>query len=107
MKKLSREDRLRLMKFVCSFVWADLRVHEKEKAFVRRMAKKLSLDAKEAELVEGWLKTPPRAAEVDPMTIPTAHKQLFLETCRATVHADGHVDPEESINLALLEELLQ
>src|SRR5260221_8810522 len=105
-RKLGREDRLRLMKFLCSFAWADLRVHEKERAFIRKVVKKLGLDADEAAEVEEWLKVPPRADEVDPQDIPNDHKQLFLELARAVVIADGEVDPNERINLALLEELL-
>jgi len=35
LQELSNEDRLRLMRFVCSFAWADLHVHEKEKTFLR------------------------------------------------------------------------
>ena len=104
--RLGREDRLRLMKFLCSFAWADLRVHEKEKVFIRKMVKKLSLDADDAAAVEGWLKLPPRADEVDPQDIPHEHKQLFIEAVRAVVIADGEVHPNERINLALLEELL-
>ena len=34
---LPREDRLRLMKFVCSFAWADLEIHVKEREFVGKM----------------------------------------------------------------------
>jgi uncharacterized tellurite resistance protein B-like protein len=106
-KRLGREDRLRLMKFLCSFAWADLRVHEKEKAFIRKMVKKLSLDEAEAASVEGWLKVPPPADEVDPQDIPPEHKKIFLESARAIVLADGEVDPNEKINLSLLEELLR
>ena len=42
--KLPREDRLRLMRFVCSFAWADLEVKKTERALVSKMAKKLGLD---------------------------------------------------------------
>ena len=106
-KRLGKEDRLRLMKFLCSFAWADLRVHEKERAFIHKMVKKLSLDEGEAAAVEGWLKVPPRADEVDPQDIPNEYKQLFLESARAVILADGEVDPNERINLSLLEELLR
>lgn len=106
-KQLRREDRLRLMRFLCSFAWADLRVHERERAFIHRMVKKLSLDEQEAKSVEKWLKVPPRPEEVDPTEIPLAHRQLFLDAARAVVLADGVVNPEERINLELLEELLQ
>lgn len=105
-KKLAREERLRLMRFLCSFAWCDLRVHEKEKVFIRKMVKELSLDADETKQVEGWLKLPPRASELDPGEIPTEHRTLFLEACRAVVVADGTIHPEEQINLSLLEELL-
>jgi uncharacterized tellurite resistance protein B-like protein len=107
MRKLSKEDRLRLMKFVCSFVWADLRVHDKEKDFVRRMVEQLDLDPKEAAQVEAWLRIPPPPQEVDPTKIPAAHRDLFLKTAREVIMADGEMDPEEQINLALLEELIR
>ena len=61
---LDREDRLRLMKFVCSFAWADLEVRDEERSFVHRMMKRLELDAEEQKLVEEWLEVPPRAEEL-------------------------------------------
>ena len=106
MKKLSSPDRLRLMKFVCSFVWADLEVKDAERKFVTRMAKKLHLDATEAKLVEAWLEVPPRPEEVDPTTIPREHRQLFLDTIRDVITADGEVAQDEWENLALFEQLL-
>ena len=106
-RKLRRDDRLRLMKFLCSFAWADLRVHERERDFINKMVKKLSLDEEEKKAVEGWLKVPPRAEEVDPGEIPIEHKQLFLDAARAVVLADGELHPNERINLELLEELLR
>jgi hypothetical protein len=106
MKKLSSQDRLRLMKFVCSFVWADLEVKDAERKFVTKMAKKLHLEGPEAKLVQAWLEVPPRAEEVDPTTIPREHRQLFLDTVRDAITVDGEVDKEEWENLALFEQLL-
>ena len=106
MKKLTSEDRLRLMKFVCSFVWADLEVNESERKFVTRMAKKLHLDAPESALVQAWLQVPPRAEDVDPTTIPREHRQMFLDTIRDVIAADGEVAEDEWENLALFEQLL-
>jgi len=105
-KKLSSEERLQLMRFVCSFVWADLRVDDREKEFVRRLVKRLALGDEEAARVEGWLKLPPKAQEVDPNLVPPEHRKLFLAMAREAVLADGKIHPEERINLALLEELL-
>jgi uncharacterized tellurite resistance protein B-like protein len=106
LKQLGKEERLQLMKFICSFVWADLRVHDKERNFVHKMVKKLSLGDKELALVERWLEVPPKPHEVDPNQVPAAHRGLFLATIREVIEADGEVDPEEQINFALLEELL-
>ena len=107
MEKLSPKDRLRLMKFVCSFVWADLEVKGSERKFVTSMVKKLKLSEEEAAQVKGWLKVPPRPEEVDPTTIPREHRQIFLDTMRDVVTADGEVAKDEWENLALFEQLLR
>lgn len=106
LSKLDHEDRLRLMKFVCSFAWADLRIAEQERKFVHKMVRRLQLDAKESKQVEAWLELPPRADEVDPNEIPREHRALFLEVARDIIGADGEVTEEERENLALLEMLL-
>jgi hypothetical protein len=104
---LSPEERLQLMKFVCSFAWADLEVAEEERAFVGKLIDKLGLSRDEIELVEEWLEVPPPPEEVDPTRIPRAHRQLFIDAARAMVVVDGRVDPEEAENLALLEMLVK
>ncbi len=106
LKNLSREDRLQVMRFVCSFAWADLEIKAKERALVRKMVKELGLDPDEVKQVEGWLQVPPRAEEVDPAAIPRAHRQMVLEAARRMIKADGDVDPEEQESLSLLEQLL-
>ncbi|HEY4119485.1 MAG TPA: TerB family tellurite resistance protein [Byssovorax sp.] len=107
MDKLSPKDRLTLMKFVCSFVWADLEVKASERAFVKNLVKKLKLSPDEAKQVKGWLEVPPRPEEVDPQRIPEAHKKLFLDTIRDTIMADGEVASDEWENLSLFEQLLK
>src|SRR5437870_213713 len=107
MQKLSKQERMSLMRFVCSFVWADLEVKASERKFVAAMAKKLKLDEKERAQVEGWLKLPPKPEEVDPTRIPKAHRQLFLDACRDAIMADGEVHPDEWDNLTLFEALLK
>jgi uncharacterized tellurite resistance protein B-like protein len=105
--KLNAKDRLRLMKFVCSFAWADLEVRDAERAFVGKMVKKLGLEGDEVKQVEGWLQIPPPPEEVDPTRIPVAHRKVFLDTIRDVITADGEVDREEWENLALFEQLLK
>src|SRR5689334_17745350 len=106
LKNLSREDRLQVMRFVCSFAWADLEVKPKERALVHKMVKEFALDPSEAKQVEEWLKVPPRAEEVDPAAIPPAHRKMVLDAARRMIKVDGDVDPEEQESLSLLEQLL-
>jgi hypothetical protein len=105
--KLTAKDRVRLMKFVCSFVWADLEVRDEEKKFVRRMVKKLGLAPEEAKQVDTWLETPPPPEEVDPTRIPVEHRKVFLDTIRDAITSDGEVAKDEWENLALFEQLLK
>ena len=103
--KLPREDRLRLMKFVCSFAWADLEIQDEERAFVGRMIDFLGLED-DRKLIEGWLRHPPRPEEVDPTDVPHEHRELFLDAVRRLVAADDRIDPKEAETLALFEQLL-
>jgi uncharacterized tellurite resistance protein B-like protein len=103
---LDRSERLRLMKFVCSFAWADLEIRPEERVFVAGLIERLELDTEEAKQVEGWLKLPPRPESVDPTKIPAEHRQLFIEEIRGVIEADGEVADEERENLDLLEMLV-
>lgn len=107
LQKLSREDRQRLMRFVCSFAWADLEVKKTERVLVQKMARKLALDEEERAMVKQWLEVPPRAEEVDPQSIPHAQRKIFLEAAREMIAADGEIDPEERESFSLFEQLLR
>ena len=104
---LPRAERLQLLEFVCSFVWADLDVGRAERQFVERLLRQAKLHADEMALVRGWLETPPSADDLDPTRIPRAHRTLFVETMRAAVAADGVVDEAEREALRVFEELLR
>jgi uncharacterized tellurite resistance protein B-like protein len=103
---LEPADRLRLMKFVCAFAWADLEVADQERSFVQKMIKQLQLKAADTAQVKAWLELPPKVEELDPNEIPREHRRLFLEVARELVAADGTVSEEERENLTLLEQLL-
>lgn len=104
--KLSRDDRLRLMKFVCSFAWADLEVQDEERSFVKKLVRSLKLDDEDKQKVEEWLQVPPPPEQVDPAEIPAQHRALFLQTVKNLIAADNVFDPEERENLQLFEQLL-
>ncbi len=104
LEKLSGTERLRLLRFVISFAWADLEISPAERTFIHGLVARLHLSPDEASQVAEWLKTPPSPDEVDPTDIPKRHRQLFIDVVRELVETGG-VSPEERENLALLEQL--
>ena len=106
MQTLTKEDRLSLMRFVCSFAWADFEVQDEERTFIGKLINALELDSEEQKQVAEWLKVPPPPEDVDPTEIPKRHRELFLDTINAVVLSDGVLDPDEAENLKLFKELL-
>lgn len=106
LSQLSRDERLRLMKFVCTIAWADLKVQEAERTFVSDLARKLELAPDEVAQVEEWLSVPPPSDEVDPTEIPESHRRIFLEVLGQLTRADGRVYQRERESIALLRDLL-
>ncbi len=49
MKSLPKEDRLSLMRFVCSFAWADFEIQDEERTLVGKLIAALELDPDEEE----------------------------------------------------------
>ena len=105
--QLSSEERLSLLRFVCAFAWADLEIADNERNFVTDLARKLGSSDDEIDQVQGWLKMPPPAEDVDPTDIPAEHRQLFLNMAVQMISADGRVDTEEVEILSLFEQLLR
>ncbi|MFZ1863951.1 MAG: TerB family tellurite resistance protein [Polyangiales bacterium] len=104
---LDREDRLQLMRFVCSFAWADLEVSDGEREFIVKLVDRLDLDEGERAQVAEWLEVPPRADDVDPTDIPREHRELFLDAARAMIMSDGIIDEVEAENLIIFDQLLR
>jgi len=104
---LNREDRLQLMRFVCSFAWADLEIRDEEREFIVKMVVRLGLDDEEQEQVAEWLEVPPRADDLDPADIPKEHRQLFLDAAKAMIMSDGNIEDVEAENLIILDQLLR
>ncbi|MGB3050204.1 MAG: TerB family tellurite resistance protein [Polyangiales bacterium] len=104
---LNREDRLQLMRFVCSFAWADLEITAREREFIVTMVIRLGLDDEEQEQVAEWLEVPPRADDLDPEDIPREHRKLFLDAAKAMILSDGTVEDAEAENLVILDQLLR
>jgi uncharacterized tellurite resistance protein B-like protein len=103
---LAHRDRMQLMKFVCSFAWADLKIHPHEREFIARLVRQLELDRDEKDQIDRWLEIPPHPHEVDPTLIPLEHRKTFVESVIGIIESDGVVTEEERDSLALFEHLL-
>lgn len=104
---LTRDERLLLMEFVCSFAWADLEVKPEERALVAQLIRRLKLDDDEAEQVNEWLEAPPPLDDLDPARVPRAHRVSFLRAVESMVTVDGEVSPEERECLILFAQLIR
>ena len=106
LQDLERPERMRLMKFVCSFAWADLEIHPSEREFISRMVNRIDLDQEERDQVNRWLEVPPPPQEIDPTAIPLEHRATFIESVVGIIESDGVVSEEEKDTLELFENLL-
>lgn len=107
MQRLKKQDRMRLMRFVCSFAWADLEIQQEERAFVGKLVKQLDLDEDEKNEVEAMLERPPRPEDVDPAMVPREHREVFLDAVYAVIASDGTIAPEEYENYEIFKTLLK
>ncbi len=103
---LDRRDRLRLVEFVCSFAWADLEIRPEERVFISRLIRRLELDEDEHLRVQQWLDRPPGLDDLDPTSIPAAHRRFFVEAIEGLISADGEVSDEERESFEIFKQLL-
>ena len=104
--RLDRRERMRLMKFVCSFAWADLEVCPEEREFVRDMIARLTLDEAERAKVQGWLDVPPEPESVDPTLVPPEHRRVFIEAIEGVIASDGRITHEERESFRIFRDLV-
>jgi uncharacterized tellurite resistance protein B-like protein len=102
--EMNRDERLLLLRFVCSFAWVDGEVAEAERTFVKRLMQRMSLAADDQKEVHSWLLAPPDPP--DPASIPAAHRRAFTDALRAVMFTDGRVDPGEQEHFDRLRGLL-
>lgn len=106
LEELERGDRLRLVEFVCSFAWADLEIRPEERTFIAQLIRRLDLDDAEDLKVQRWLDAPPRIDDLDPTSIPSAHRRVFVEQIEGLISADGEVSEEERESFEIFKQLL-
>lgn len=98
---LSSDDRLALLRFAASFLWADLEVREDEARFFRALARELEVD-----VAEELLELPPIPEDVDPNTITPRMAEVVRGVALRAIAADGVVDGFEMDLFELLDDLL-
>ena len=103
---LNHTEKLDLVRFVCTFAWADLDIAEPERKFVCELVERLGLPDEAVEQAISWLDFPPNEDEVDPNMVPDAHRKLFLDVALEMVGADGVADVMEIENYALFKLLM-
>jgi uncharacterized tellurite resistance protein B-like protein len=104
--QLDRRERLRLVQFVCSFAWADFEIQPEERVFISRLIRRLELDEEENLQVQQWLDRPPSLDDLDPTSIPAAHRRFFVEAIEGLISADGEVADEERETFEIFKQLL-
>ncbi|NUN15643.1 MAG: TerB family tellurite resistance protein [Myxococcales bacterium] len=102
--ELSPNAKLQLIQLACIAAWSDTTVSPEERRVVLDLCHDLSNTSSCPAEVQQWLDGPP--PYLDPQEIPHAHRQVFLDTMREVIAADGRVLADESETLRILEELL-
>ena len=103
---LSLDDRLTLLRFICSFAWADFEVQSSEKALISQVLDGMELDLERRKEVRNWLSSPPPLDDqLDPTKIPQQHRDLFLTAAWTIISADGAVSRDEWESYRLFKEL--
>ena len=96
-------EKLQLLRFASSFLWADLEVANSERTFMLELATELDVDEADALAL---LERPPCADDVDPSRIPVSLAASVREVALRAIAADGRVAPTEIAMFDLLDELL-
>ena len=104
--QLDQRDRLRLVEFVCSFAWADFEIRPEERVFISRLIRRLELDEDEHLRVQQWLDRPSGLRDLDPTSIPAAHRRVFVEAIEGLISSDGEISEEEGESFEIFKQLL-
>lgn len=99
---LPSDDRVTALRFAASFLWADLEIAERERAFLTNLARELGVDAD----IDALLTFPPIPEEIDPNTVSARTADLVRHVALRAIASDGQIREEELAMFDLLDELL-
>lgn len=96
-------EKLQLLRFASSFLWADLEVANSERTFMLELARELDVPRDDALAL---LSSPPSGGEIDPTRVPRALAESVRTVALRAIAADGRVAASEMTMFDLLDELL-
>ena len=103
---LHADDRLCVLRFAASFLWADLELDLAEHAFFLELATELGVPDGSLPSVVDLLSSPPEPEDVDPTRVSPALAATVRNVALRAIASDGRVLPREMELFDLLDELL-
>ena len=99
-------DRLCVLRFAASFLWADLTVDIAEHAFFHDLVRELDVPESALDGVFDMLDSPPDAEDIDPTRVSQELARTVREVALRAIASDGRVAKREMELFDLLDELL-
>ncbi len=93
--ELTESDRTELMRFLCSFAWADGEVQPQEKTMLERVLGGLNMSPEARAKVEPWLTAPPDVEGRELKAIDDAKREAFIDFAYEVAAADGEIAADE------------
>lgn len=104
--KMPLSDRLCVLRFASSFLWADLAIDYAEQTFFVALAHELGFSRAALPRLTKLLALPPDAEDVDPTRVPAALAATVRDVALRAIASDGRVLEREMDLFELLDELL-
>jgi len=99
-------DRLCILRFAATFLWADLHVDLAEHAFFIDLARELGVPRHSLPSIADMLSSPPQPEEIDPTRVSPALAARVRDVALRAIASDGRVMAREMELFDLLDELL-
>lgn len=103
---LPNADRLCILRFAASFLWADLSVDLAEHAFFLSLAHELGVPRASLPSIIEMLSSPPEPEQIDPTLVSPGLAATVRDVALRAIASDGRVRPREMELFDLLDELL-
>ena len=94
-EELTEDERIDLMRFLCSFAWADGEVQAEERAVLERILAHSGLSRERRAAAMSWLIEPPDMEGFDFAAISPEKRSLFLDLAFEVASAHGGLAGDE------------